>query len=406
MTMKLFYFGSVCSNEVFNTTVQKSRVKPSASAQNFEYALIKGFSENPDVEVTVVAAESIATFPGGNRLFLRKRTDSLTDRIVSHIVPAINLPLLKQSAHARGTVRQFRKWAKANANTQNKCVLMYGLYPSVAEKMLKACKKHGCKIYAMITDAPSTMFTYTKSKVWWKRLFSGSYREKAMALQDQFDGYVYLTEAMADAVAPGKPYTVMETIADVTIFDGVRAEKAPKPALMYAGALYQKYGLDLIVDSFEKVKTDCELWLFGSGDYEQEIMERAEKDPRIKFFGRVSREEVLQKEKEAALLLNIRNPEDDYTKYSFPSKMVEYLLSGTPLLTTVLPGIPEEYYAYCFSTTDRAPAVIAACIDEVLSRTDLTEAGEKARSFVMAEKNSAVQAKKILLFLEQQISEG
>lgn len=399
--MKLFYFGTVCSNEVFNTTVEKSKVKPSASAQNFEYALIKGFSEHPEIDVTVVAAESIAMFPGGNRLFLRKRIDPLTDRIASHIVPAINLPVFKQTAHARGAVRRLRKWLKENAGTEDKCVLMYGLYPSVAEKLLKACRMHDCKIYAVITDAPSTMFTYTKNKTWWKRLFSGSYRNKAVQLQDQFDGYVYLTEAMKEEIAPGKPYTVVETLADVTIFDGVIGEKAPKPALMYAGALYQKYGVDLIVDSFEKVKTDCELWLFGSGDYEQEIAERAKKDPRIKFFGRVSRDVVLQKEKEAELLLNIRNPEDDYTKYSFPSKMVEYLLSGTPLLTTVLPGIPEEYYAHCFSTTDREPVAIAACIDEILSRTDLTDVGRKAQEFVIAEKNSTAQAGRILRFLRQ-----
>ena len=62
--MELFYFGSVCSNEVFNRTVADSRVKPSASAQNFEYALMKGLSADSTVQVTAVSAESIAAFPG------------------------------------------------------------------------------------------------------------------------------------------------------------------------------------------------------------------------------------------------------------------------------------------------------------------------------------------------------
>ena len=43
--MKIFYCGSVCGGDVFNKTVAESKVKPSASAQNFETALIKGFSE-------------------------------------------------------------------------------------------------------------------------------------------------------------------------------------------------------------------------------------------------------------------------------------------------------------------------------------------------------------------------
>jgi len=52
--LKLFYFGSICSQEKFDETVKKSKVKPSASAQNFEYALIKGFD---------ISAEIILPYP-------------------------------------------------------------------------------------------------------------------------------------------------------------------------------------------------------------------------------------------------------------------------------------------------------------------------------------------------------
>ena len=99
--MKLFYFGSVCADEVFNATVETSKVKPSASAQNFENALIKGFLGN-QVELTVVSAESIATYPKGNRLILKKRKDILNAGCASDILPAINLPLFKQNGHAQG----------------------------------------------------------------------------------------------------------------------------------------------------------------------------------------------------------------------------------------------------------------------------------------------------------------
>lgn len=400
--MKIFYFGSVCSNEKFNETVAGSRVKPSASAQNFETALIKGFSADSNVELTVASAESIAMYPGGNRLYLKKRKDALTERVRANIIPAFNLPWLKQTGHANGAARLLKKWLKENRDESDKRVLVYGIYPKVVKKLQKVCRKRGCGIYAVITDVPSTMFTYTKSKNLLKRLFSGSYRQLAIDLQDKFDGYVYLTEAMKDEVAPGKPYLVMETIADTTIFDGVEnVKKAEPPALMYAGALYKKYGVDLIVDTFERVTRDCELWLFGSGDYEQEIVERAKNNPKIKFFGRVSREEVLLREKQATLLLNIRNSEDDYTKYSFPSKMIEYMLSGTPLVTTKLSGIPEEYYEYCYAVSERASDKIATWIDDILADKDLEQMGERARIFVLENKNAVCQTKKITEFLEQ-----
>lgn len=404
--MKLFYFGSVCADEVFNDTVKKSKVKPSDSAQNFENALIKGFLEN-NVELTVVSAESIATYPKGNRLILKERKDSLNTGCASDILPAINLPLFKQNGHTKGAKKRLIKWLKDNKDESEKCVLVYGIYPAVVKSLQKLCAQNRCKIFAVITDVPSTMFTYTQNKSVLKRLFSGSYRKAAIELQGKFDGYIYLTEAMSEEVAPGKPYTVVETIADTSIFDTVGTpEKSVPPAVMYAGALYKKYGVDLIVDSFEKVKSNCELWLFGSGDYEEEIKKKAQRNTRIRFFGRVPRQEVLQYEKKASLLLNIRSGKEVYTKYSFPSKMAEYLLSGTPLLTTKLPGIPEEYYDYCYVTATGDTGKIAERIDGILHDSNTAAFGYKAKEYVEKHKNSYAQAARIIRFLKEQIDGG
>lgn len=402
--MKIFYFGSVCANEIFNETVAQSRVKPSASAQSFESALMSGFSQFSDVQVTAVSAESIAMYPGGNRLFLRKRMDQLTPCISTTILSAVNLPGIKQINHAHGASRALRKWLRQNHEDANKCVLVYGLYPQVVDRLLKICNHHKSKIYAIITDVPSTMFTYTKSKNIVKRLFSKSFRKKAISLQDKFDGYIYLTKQMSEAVAPDKPYTVVEAIADTDIFSKIPSiSKSQPPALMYAGALYKKYGLDLILDTFEQMESDCQLWLFGSGDYEEEIKKRSKNNPRIKFYGRVSRDEVLKKETEATVLLNIRNAEDEYTQYSFPSKMVEYMLSGTPLVTTKLLGIPEEYYDYCYSINERIPKKIAEQIDAIISDANFLQMGERAREYILNNKNAGCQAQEIKEFLKRSI---
>ena len=160
--MKLFYFGSVCSQKKFNETVEKSRVKPSASAQNFEYALIKGFDEVQDLQLTAVSAESIAMFPRGNRLFLKKRRDYLTENISTKIVGCINLPFLKQIGHAVGVYRELVSWLNINKDDSSKAVLVYGIYPAVVKKIMRVCNKYSCKIFCLITDIPKTMFTYTK----------------------------------------------------------------------------------------------------------------------------------------------------------------------------------------------------------------------------------------------------
>lgn len=403
--MKIFYCGSVCGGDVFNKTVAESKVKPSASAQNFETALIKGFSACDGVEVTVASAESVAAFPNGNRLFLKKRKDRLTSDITADIVPAINLPYIKNVCHANGTAALFRRWLKTCKADEPKCAFLYGLYPSVAKKMLKECRKSGCSIFAVITDVPATMFTYTKSKNILKRLFSGSYRNRAVGLQDKFDGYVFLTKQMSEAVAPSKPFVVIEAIADSTLFDSLPDVKKAEPrTVMYAGALYRKYGVDMIVSAFEKTKNDCELQLFGSGDMESELAEKSKENPRIRYCGRVSRDEILKREREATLLLNFRNGEDEYTKYSFPSKMTEYMLSGTPLFTSRLDGIPEEYYDYVYSTSAKDAEQLAREMDEILSDGEaLSEMGRRAREFVMNKKNEKCQAGKIVDFLRETV---
>lgn len=403
--MKLFYFGSACSGEIFDRTVSRSRVKPSASAQSFETALLKGLGAIEDIEICAVSAESVAMYPGGDRLILKRRRDMITDNIYTNIIPALNIPFFKQLGHANGVASLLKKWLSENRDISEKCVLSYGLYPSVTKKLQTICKKCGCKCYAVVTDAPATMFTYTNSKNLLKKLFGKKYRDNAINLQKCFDGYIYLTKQMSEAIAPNKPFDVVETIADTKIFDLFGdVEKNNPPAIMYAGSLYKKFGIDLIVDTFKAVKSDAELWLFGSGDYEETIKKEAENDKRIKFFGRVDRETVLKAEKSASLLINLRNSNDEYTKYSFPSKMIEYMLSGTPLLTTKLDGIPGEYYSYVYSTEENDPKKIAGYIDKILDDIDdMNQLGEKARNFVMNNKNCYVQAKKIYEFLTRNV---
>ena len=90
--------------------------------------------------------------------------------------------------------------------------------------------------------------------------------------------------------------------------------------------------------------------------------------------------------------------------YSFPSKMIEYMLSGTPVLTTKLPGIPEAYYDYCYTVEHRESAQLALQIDFLLKQghEKRDALGKQAQGFVVAEKNYWIQAQKIVDFLKQQ----
>ncbi len=233
--------------------------------------------------------------------------------------------------------------------------------------------------------------------------------KRAVACQNQFDGYIYLTDAMREIVAPGKPYCVVEGIADTGfVVEPVLKEKTKKHGVMYAGALREDYGLKNLIEGFLSLNLpDAELWFFGAGNYASEIEKASKEHENIRFLGQVSREDVLRCERAASVLVNVRDPKSEFTKYSFPSKTIEYMLSGTPLLTTALQGIPAEYHPYLSMIENNAPQTVCSALRDLLAVTpeELIERGTKAQQFITNEKNARKQAEKLTEFIRESVHE-
>ena len=115
-------------------------------------------------------------------------------------------------------------------------------------------------------------------------------------------------------------------------------------------------------------------------------------------MGGAPNSEIVKAELKATLLVNPRPTNEDYTKYSFPSKNMEYMASGTPVLTTKLPGMPKEYNDFVYLIDEETTYGICKVLKEVLtlSSEQLHRKGTEAKAFVMEQKNNCVQAKKVL----------
>ena len=83
---------------------------------------------------------------------------------------------------------------------------------------------------------------------------------------------------------------------------------------------------------------------------------------------------------------------------------MEYMASGTPVLTTKLPGMPGEYIPYIYLIEEESAEGIAKAYLDVLGNSDeaLFERGRRAKQFVLTEKNNIAQAKKVLHLIEEQ----
>ena len=89
---------------------------------------------------------------------------------------------------------------------------------------------------------------------------------------------------------------------------------------------------------------------------------------------------------------------EDFTKYSFPSKNIEYMSTGRPLLTTKLPGMPEEYYPYVYMFETESLDGYRKTLKEVLEKDydELAQKGREAQSWVLKNKNNVVQTRRII----------
>ena len=102
------------------------------------------------------------------------------------------------------------------------------------------------------------------------------------------------------------------------------------------------------------------------------------------------------------LLVNPRTPEGEFTKYSFPSKTMEYMASGVPVLMYRLPGIPEEYFNYCYKVEDVGETALTKAIEDVLNKSseELANMGKSAREFILEHKNPIAQMGKVVEFIK------
>ena len=96
-------------------------------------------------------------------------------------------------------------------------------------------------------------------------------------------------------------------------------------------------------------------------------------------------------------MVNPRQNNEEFTKYSFPSKTMEYLSSGIPVVAYKLDGIPDEYDQYIQYVADDSIESLKKKLVEVceMTREERQELGNIGRNFVLMKKNSTIQVRKI-----------
>ena len=382
--MHIIYAVTTCSDRVYKQLFDKVKVKPAFQSQKYHRLLIEGLADGAQVDVVAN--------PPVNRSVLSESFVSLPREMEGgacyRYIPAIRNPIFKAAAVGLGTFFKTLFLIRKDS-----AVVVDGLNRVTAMSAMLAARLRGKPCVGIVTDLPD--------------MLSGSRFSKGLAnfVIRHCTHYVLLTEAMNDYLnKQGKPYVILEGHADITMADRIPAlgKKITPRVCFYAGGVSRQYGLANLVDGFRQAGLpDAQLYIYGPGDYVKELRQIAAEDDRICYGGMLLNTEIVEKEQQATLLVNPRPTDEEYVKYSFPSKTMEYMASGTPVLTTVLPGMPKEYHPYVYLLEDETAEGIADMLTKVLAHSDeeLFQKGNEARTFVLEQKNNVIQARKILEML-------
>lgn len=212
------------------------------------------------------------------------------------------------------------------------------------------CKKLGKKSVLILADyTPAEGYTSMARKVYAKA--------QLLAIR-KFDYVVGLSHMTKRLLSDRQKFICVEGGIDKDVFEyfnDYEPVDKNKVTLRYAGVLEPVTGVDLLIDAMNKIhNNNVELVISGKGSLEKLVLEAHKQDPRIKYMGCVLYDDYLLSLKDSDILINPRNMNLVENENNFPSKIMEYLATGKPIVSTKFQGWNrfEENIIFCESNSD------------------------------------------------------
>lgn len=369
----------------------------------YQWAVVDGLIQN-HVDFKILSYPILPSYPFGMNAMrvpsyvLDKENSSLG---VSR--PYNSLAVFKSYSISSDIKRSIIGWMSHNTADDLCYVLVYNTTSYLINPVIELKKKYpNLRLAVIVTDLVDNMMDFRSNHSLLKRIQCWNEYKQVHKAYSGIDKYILLSKPMEEKIH--------EAIGKNIVIEGIYSPKQnsivlqPSVAknLLYTGTLEEFAGVKLLVDAFLKTKgKDFKLDICGSGAMAAYIKAKAEEDSRIIFHGRVTRSMALKMQKEAKFLINPRQPNGGITKYSFPSKTMEYLASGTPMIGYMLEGFPEEYKQHIYSPSSLSLDALTKCIEQCLNKdnTEIQKHALMAQAFILREKTSRRQIARLIEFL-------
>lgn len=397
----ILFVSKVCSHEMY-TRVVGERTKASLDpSQRLFSAVVKGLSEN-GCTVTCISARPYSINNTDHVFF--EREEEVVDGI-KYIYPSFHIsPIRRMYDLYKHTACEVKKWIAENKESKT-IVICDSLVLMCSFPTRKIAHKNGIMTIAYVTDYPSLATSIKGKQNLIKSFMQRGFDFFADRDLNRYDAYILVSKYLNEMIRiHDKPTLVVE---DVIISDEARYEEKVEDGqftVLYGGALCERFGVNKLVDAMQYIEDkSISLVLYGSGESVAYIESREREDNRIHYGGVLPFDKLQIEQKKANLLVNPRPSNETFSKYSFPSKTLSYMLSGVPVLSTRIPGIPVDYQKYLFWFDEEDVVSMANTIQELsqLPRDILKEKGFEAFEYARKYKNPYFQGKTIVDFISK-----
>lgn len=390
----IIFLGGYFLNEKVQEYVDNSNGGIQFAASKLQMAFIDGLSELNQSLIWRINLPYIGSYPRLYKKVYLSRFSNPSD-------PKLYMPGF---INIKG-IKLFHKFFKSfgflvkvifkNDRSKDINIVVYGVHTPflLASVLVKFIFR--VKIFFIMTDLPIYMNE--------KPDFLHKYLKKIdnfviYSLTRLFDGSVMLTNAMIDNYGLDNGRNVLIEGIHLPIIPNVNSSLSNYSNfhfVLYSGTLDYRYGILDLLNASNYFDSSIKLVIIGDGNAKKDISDNIYRN--IIYLGSLPNDQVIYLQSISSVLINPRREEGEYTKYSFPSKTIEYLSSGVPFFGRRLSGIPDEYYQFINLIESNDPIYIARQLNFALNNEldSLIEKAKLAKNFIISEKSIIKQVSKL-----------
>ena len=366
--MKVLILNGAFAKQNEAEALSMSRGKMGFSNIRFQEKIIGGFKDI-GADYISLSAPFIAPWKGKGALFFRGFKEEQAEHTY---VNFCNVWGIRNISRAKALKKEIKHFIKLD-DSEKLIVITEPHTPFLQAASYAKEKDPRIKINLIVPDLPQFMNLNAKVSFIYKvaKKYDVS---KFNSMLKNVDSFMLLTEQMADSLQiTEKPYFVSEGIIENDIFEKVSLKKAEitKDELkyvVYTGCTIEKFGIKTLVNAFLKTTDpNYRLVICGSGDSDEYIKEKSQSDSRIMPLGLVSPSVAFEWVIKADVVVNPRQNNEEYTKYSFPSKNLEYLSSGNSTVCYMLDGMKPIYKNFVSSPINDSIEALTNAIESALN---------------------------------------